>query len=77
MLGAGYTVSPETGDVATYVKLLRVTMLIPVVFAISGVLRGAEEASSQLSAPLSRNQRIQGVVAALSVQPQLVSSWRR
>ncbi|HEX5380178.1 MAG TPA: putative sulfate exporter family transporter [Phenylobacterium sp.] len=37
VVGAGYSISPETGDVATYVKLLRVAMLAPVVFAISVV----------------------------------------
>ncbi|MGR4864587.1 YeiH family protein [Caulobacter sp. LARHSG274] len=35
VVGAGYMISPHTGDVATYVKLLRVTMLLPVVFAIA------------------------------------------
>ena len=37
VVGAGYSISPATGDVATYVKLLRVAMLAPVVFAISVV----------------------------------------
>ncbi len=37
VVGAGYTISQQTGDIATYVKLLRVTMLIPVVFAIAFV----------------------------------------
>ncbi len=35
VVGAGYTISPETGDIATYVKLLRVSMLLPVVFSIA------------------------------------------
>ena len=35
VVGAGYTISPETGDIATYVKLLRVAMLLPSVFVIS------------------------------------------
>jgi uncharacterized integral membrane protein (TIGR00698 family) len=35
VVGAGYSVSNETGDVATYVKLLRVAMLLPVVLAIA------------------------------------------
>ncbi len=35
VVGAGYTISPQTGDIATYVKLLRVTMLLPVVFVIA------------------------------------------
>jgi uncharacterized integral membrane protein (TIGR00698 family) len=38
VVGAGYSISPETGDVATYVKLLRVTMLLPVVFSIAFVV---------------------------------------
>ncbi|MBL6852405.1 MAG: putative sulfate exporter family transporter [Alphaproteobacteria bacterium] len=32
--GAGYTISLQTGDIATYVKLLRVSMLLPVVLSI-------------------------------------------
>lgn len=35
VVGAGYMISPHTGDVATYVKLLRVSMLLPVVFVIA------------------------------------------
>jgi uncharacterized integral membrane protein (TIGR00698 family) len=48
VVGAGYTVSPETGDIATYVKLLRVAMLLPVVFAMSLIIarRGASHASA-------------------------------
>lgn len=34
VVGAGYGVSPETGDTATIVKLLRVAMLLPVCLAI-------------------------------------------
>jgi len=37
VVGAGYMISPETGDIATYVKLLRVAMLLPVVFVLSMV----------------------------------------
>jgi uncharacterized integral membrane protein (TIGR00698 family) len=35
VVGAGYMISPETGDIATYIKLLRVATLIPVVLMIS------------------------------------------
>ena len=35
VIGAGFTISTETGDIATYVKLLRVAMLLPVVSAIA------------------------------------------
>ena len=39
VVGAGYTISPQTGDVATYVKLLRVTMLLPIVFGLAFLVR--------------------------------------
>jgi len=35
VVGAGYMISPETGDIATYVKMLRVAMLAPVVVLIA------------------------------------------
>ena len=42
VVGAGYSVSQETGDIATYVKLLRVAMLLPAVLAISVALHRAK-----------------------------------
>jgi len=38
VVGAGYSVSPETGDTSTIVKLLRVAMLLPVCMAIGVAL---------------------------------------
>ena len=38
VVGAGYSVSPETGDTSTIVKLLRVSMLLPVCLAIGVAL---------------------------------------
>ena len=35
VVGAGYSVSEQTGDTATVIKLLRVAMLVPVVFSLS------------------------------------------
>jgi len=34
VVGAGYTISPEAGDVATYIKLLRVALLMPIVMMV-------------------------------------------
>lgn len=56
VVGAGYAVSPEAGDVATYVKLLRVALLLPVVFAIAliaGRARqgGDRQSSARMPAP--------------------------
>jgi len=50
--GAGYTISPQTGDIATYVKLLRVTMLLPVVFTIALVVARSSKTGRTGSGPL-------------------------
>jgi uncharacterized integral membrane protein (TIGR00698 family) len=39
VVGAGYSVSAETGDKATIVKLFRVALLVPVVFIIALIAR--------------------------------------
>ncbi len=46
VVGAGYSVSPETGDLATFVKLLRVAMLVPIVMAIAFLCRVSSLAHS-------------------------------
>ena len=52
VVGAGYMISPQTGDVATYVKLLRVAMLLPVVLILAVVMRrGAGAASARAPLP--------------------------
>lgn len=55
VVGAGYSISTTTGDVATYVKLLRVAMLLPVVFAIAFVVSRAArggDGGAKVSFPL-------------------------
>jgi uncharacterized integral membrane protein (TIGR00698 family) len=48
VVGAGYSISPEAGDIATLVKLMRVAMLLPVILFASlltrrvGAAEGAE-----------------------------------
>jgi uncharacterized integral membrane protein (TIGR00698 family) len=52
VVGAGYTISPETGDVATYVKLLRVSMLLPVVLSIAFfAARGSSSGAAKTPVP--------------------------
>jgi uncharacterized integral membrane protein (TIGR00698 family) len=41
VVGAGYSVSSEVGDLSTFVKLLRVAMLVPIVLMIGVVTRRA------------------------------------
>ena len=52
VVGAGYMISPQTGDVATYVKLLRVSMLLPVVLTITLLARRYEGNTQHRRAPL-------------------------
>src|SRR3546814_16760677 len=51
VVGAGYSMSKETGDIATMVKLMRVCMLLPVVFLILLGLRMRDSGQSA-STPL-------------------------
>jgi uncharacterized integral membrane protein (TIGR00698 family) len=41
VLGAGFAISPETGKIATVVKLARVAMLLPVILAVGIATRSA------------------------------------
>lgn len=49
VVGAGYIISDAAGDTATFTKLLRVAMLVPVVIAISVLVARGE---AKTSAPL-------------------------
>jgi uncharacterized integral membrane protein (TIGR00698 family) len=51
VVGAGYSVSQQTGDTATIVKLLRVAMLLPVCFVI-GMALHVRVADTSRSAPV-------------------------
>lgn len=46
VVGAGYAISPETGDTATIVKLLRVAMLLPVILIAGQITRGQAAAGT-------------------------------
>jgi uncharacterized integral membrane protein (TIGR00698 family) len=43
VVGAGYAISPEAGDTATIVKLLRVAMLLPVILVAGQITRSRAE----------------------------------
>ncbi len=49
VVGAGYSISDETGDISTVVKLLRVTMLVPVVLIFSLIFARKNKAGSDMS----------------------------
>jgi uncharacterized integral membrane protein (TIGR00698 family) len=52
VVGAGYMISPQTGDVATYVKLLRVAMLLPVVLAVAFIMSRGSGAQGRAKVPV-------------------------
>jgi uncharacterized integral membrane protein (TIGR00698 family) len=54
VVGAGFSVSPEAGETATLVKLLRVAMLAPVIIAASLLLRGLRVESDDQNADQKR-----------------------
>ncbi len=45
VVGAGYIISEHTGDVSTFVKLLRVAMLVPAVMVFMLLFRSARQAN--------------------------------
>ncbi len=51
VVGAGYSLSPETGDTATLVKLLRVAMLLPVIVFTSLLTRARGAANGDAAGP--------------------------
>ncbi|MCA0995011.1 YeiH family protein [Alloyangia pacifica] len=67
VVGAGYSVSDETGDIATVVKLIRVTMLAPV------VLIGALAMRRHAPTAAARPPLLPGFVAAFLVLAALNS----
>jgi len=52
VVGAGYSISPEAGDIATLVKLMRVAMLLPVILVASVLTRRSGQAEGGERPPL-------------------------
>lgn len=52
VVGAGYTISDQTGDIATVTKLFRVSMLVPVVLVLSVVFHGKSKGAGRAPLPL-------------------------
>jgi uncharacterized integral membrane protein (TIGR00698 family) len=52
VVGAGYMISQQTGDIATYVKLLRVAMLLPVVASIAFAIARAGVGTGRARVPI-------------------------
>ncbi|TDF83911.1 YeiH family protein [Pseudomonas sp. H9] len=52
VVGAGYSMSTETGDIATVVKLMRVAMLLPVIVCAAMITRRAGDNATGQRPPL-------------------------
>jgi len=52
VVGAGYIISEETGDVSTLVKLVRVAMLVPVVMVFSWLYRASRKSEGKRQVPM-------------------------
>ncbi|WP_219999878.1 YeiH family protein [Halomonas sp. LBP4] len=52
VVGAGYMISESTGDVSTFVKLLRVAMLVPAVMAFMFLFRHTRNAEGKGKVPM-------------------------
>jgi len=68
VVGAGYSMSKETGDVATFVKLMRVAMLVPViVFAVMLVRARFTDMGDAAGAPGKRPPLLPWFAVAFAV----------
>lgn len=80
--GAGYSVSQETGDIATVVKLMRVAMLAPVVVVMSVMIRqrGLADLDESGKAPPVLPAFVVGFLIlatlnSLGLIPRVVADW--
>jgi uncharacterized integral membrane protein (TIGR00698 family) len=79
VVGAGYSISNDAGDTATIVKLFRVALLLPAVFAISVLFRSGHAAGADRARPPLLPMFLAGFAALVVVNstgwvPQPVSA---
>lgn len=78
VVGAGYSMSDETGDTATFTKLMRVALLLPVVIIIGTLSRGeavAEGTKPPLLPPFLIGFILLAGVNSLGIVPSVVSEF--
>ena len=79
VVGAGYAMSPTTGDVATVVKLMRVGMLLPVILVTSWLARRRGEQATGVRPPLLPGFAVAFLVLVLvnssGLLPTMVTGW--
>ena len=52
VIGAGYTISNDAGDIATVTKLFRVAMLVPIVLMLSTIFHSENKSTGRAPLPL-------------------------
>lgn len=57
VVGAAYSMGPQTGDAATVVKLMRVAMLVPVIMVAAWLTRAASAKQAQTEAVSAEGRR--------------------
>lgn len=68
VVGAGYSISPEAGDIATLVKMTRVAMLLPVILLATWIARkGMEKQGTAVDQGGERPPLLPGFVVAFAV----------
>lgn len=81
VVGAGFSISPETGETATLVKLIRVSMLAPVVLCFSLIIRqcGLADAETGKKPPLLPGFVLGFLVLAtlnsIGLIPAVIADW--
>ncbi len=73
VVGAGYTVSDLAGETATFVKLLRVALLVPVVIILSLIFSGQQDGPRNLPIPFFViGFAVLVVAGSLSLVPEVI-----
>lgn len=70
VVGAGYSISPEAGDIATLVKMTRVAMLLPVILMATWIARKGLYNAGAVADPTQAGERpplLPGFVVAFAV----------
>ena len=79
VVGAGYAMSPATGDVATVVKLLRVGMLLPVIVCASWLARRRGEHTTAERPPMLPGFAVAFLalvfINSAGLLPRAVTAW--
>lgn len=78
VIGAGYSISPEAGNVATFIKLFRVMLLLPIVLCIFFIFRDKDskmEGAASLFPPFLIAFIVLATLKNLGVIPDMLVEW--